>query len=115
MSACRLPDLYAVTRGIDVSPALSSGLSRPLGLPADFQPPSRRNSAQLSNLSSPPGQPGQLGSPLGQHPEQHERGYPAFKLESSGAHEKVHIYFFTCRLNHWATCEPLLLLSPGPT
>lgn len=93
MSACRLPDLYAVSRGIDVSPALSSGLSRPLGLSADFQPPSRRNSAQLSILSSPSGQPGQLGSPLGQHPEQHERNYPAFKLESSGAHEKVRMYF----------------------
>lgn len=79
--ACRLPDLYAASRGVDVSPALSAGLSRPLGSPPDLRPPSRRNSAQLGNLGS------SLGSPLAG--PQEERKSSAGEAQGSPTHAKV--------------------------
>ena len=79
--ACRLPDLYAASRGVEVSPALSAGLNRPLGSPPDLRPPSRRNSAQLGNLGSSLGSP-----PVG---PQEERKSSAGELQGSPTHAKV--------------------------
>ena len=70
--ACRLPELYAVSRGVDVSPGLGGGVSRPpgLGSPPDLPLPGRRGSVQL-------------GSPLGRPSEQQERPSPAAEAETA--------------------------------
>ena len=69
---CRLPELYAASRGVDVSPALGGGVSRPpgLGSPPDLPLPARRGSMQL-------------GSPLGRPPDQQERPSPAAEVETT--------------------------------
>jgi hypothetical protein len=61
-----------VSRGMDVSPALGGGVSRPTGLgsPPDLPLPGRRGSMQL-------------GSPLGRPPEQQERPSPAAEAETT--------------------------------